>query len=151
MEKLLLYIVEEPSMDADKKHILKWDICLYFEWLLNVSTSYIFCWVSSLLQVSFYCKWDIHLWGRYNFEIFSWGCRGEVLPLIAFLLFLITLLSLFIFIIASIGLFCPTLQLMDLLFSFIKPDHVHNTLLAGYFSKVKFNFLFDRVSWHIMT
>ncbi|XP_008647472.1 uncharacterized protein [Zea mays] len=27
-------------------------------------------------------------------------------------------------------------ELMDLLFSFIKPDHPHSTLLAGYFSKV---------------
>lgn len=28
------------------------------------------------------------------------------------------------------------LQLMDLLFSFVKPDHPHSTLLSGYFSKV---------------
>jgi len=27
-------------------------------------------------------------------------------------------------------------ELMDLLFSFVKPDHPHSTLLAGYFSKV---------------
>lgn len=27
-------------------------------------------------------------------------------------------------------------ELMDILFSFLKPDHPHNTLLAGYFSKV---------------
>lgn len=41
------------------------------------------------------------------------------------------------------------LQLMDLLFSFIKPDRRHSTLLAGYFSKVKFNFLFVWVNYHI--
>lgn len=27
-------------------------------------------------------------------------------------------------------------ELMDLLFSFLKPDHTHNALLSGYFSKV---------------
>ncbi|RZS20417.1 hypothetical protein BHM03_00052938, partial [Ensete ventricosum] len=27
-------------------------------------------------------------------------------------------------------------QFLDLLFSFLKPDHPHSTLLAGYFSKV---------------
>ncbi|KAG6516752.1 hypothetical protein ZIOFF_027226 [Zingiber officinale] len=74
VEKLLLYIVEEPSMDADKKHILK---------------------LPFIASEIFTCEVDIIL-------------RSLV----------------------------EDVELMDLLFSFIKPDHVHNTLLAGYFSKV---------------
>lgn len=31
-----------------------------------------------------------------------------------------------------------SVQLMNLLFSFLKPDHPHGTLLAGYFAKVLF-------------
>ncbi|KAG6512952.1 hypothetical protein ZIOFF_031091 [Zingiber officinale] len=73
VEKLLLYIVEEPSMDADKKHILK---------------------LPFIASEIFTCEVDIIL-------------RSLV----------------------------EDVELMDLLFSFIKPDHVHNTLLAGYFSK----------------
>jgi hypothetical protein len=43
-----------------------------------------------------------------------------------------------IFIVAYVVLpfLLSLLQLMDLLFSFVKPDHPHNTLLSGYFSKV---------------
>ncbi|XP_074558374.1 uncharacterized protein LOC141814331 isoform X2 [Curcuma longa] len=74
VEKLLRYIVEEPSEDADKKHIFKFP--------------FIACEL-------FTCEVDILLRALVEDE-----------------------------------------ELMDTLFSFVKPDHPHSTLLAGYFSKV---------------
>ena len=44
---------------------------------------------------------------------------------------------------------------MDLLFSFLEPEHSHSSLLAGYFSKVSSvhcgDYKFDRILFEVKT
>ena len=132
LEQLLRYIIEEPPEDADKKNIFKWAMIFFVFW----DIVWILCHSTYLLklvfiQVSVYCMWDIYLWCWYHIEGFSWGCTSKCLYETPNSLCMIKHDHSFLD-----CTFFLLFQLLDLLFSFLKPDHPHSTLLAGYFSKV---------------
>jgi serine/threonine-protein phosphatase 6 regulatory subunit 3 len=136
VEQLLRYVVEELPEDAEKKRSFKYDIVilckrLKFDFLRHL----ISCRFPFIACEIFTCEIDVILRTLVEDE--------EVSIPIVLIPFLHNLIVIIMFCGSHIhySLCClpfslSLLQLMDLLFSFVKPDHLHSTLLSGYFSKV---------------
>ena len=140
VEQLLRYIVENVPEDSEKKRSFKYDMdiccslpCHMLNWFSDEP-----CRPSLvlILQVSIYCLWDFYLWNWHYLEDLGRRCWGKYIHLLTYFSGTFYCTDLWNMNPNNLHSFCSMTQLMDLLFSFVKPDHPHSTLLAGYFSKV---------------